>query len=830
MRNVRLALRTLLRTPFVTGVAVLSLALGIGANTAIFSLTDQVLLRPLPVPAPQRLVNLTAPGPIPGSQSTGGQGGMGAVFSYPMFRDLERRQTVLAGLAASRVVDANLAIRGAPLSGYAVLVSGSYFRTLELTPALGRLLGPEDAATVGAGFVAVLGYGLWHGRLGADPAVLGRSITVNGQSMTIVGVAPRGFEGTTFGVNPEIFVPLSMAGKLAGYGGFENRRSYWLYLFGRLKPGVTLADAQSALNGIYRPILSDVEAPLQVGMDAATMALFKAKRISLAPGFAGQSAVHRYARTPLAMLFGITAVVLLIACANIANLLLVRGAGRAREMGMRRALGAGRRHLVAQLLTESVMLALAGGLASLPVASLTLGLLASLLPSWASSTLRFTLQPGMLAFAAALAVGTGLLFGLFPAWHNTRADPMSAIRATAGHIAGHRGASRFRSSLMAAQVAMATGLLMVAGLFLKSLLNVSRVDLGVHVQHVVTFSISPQRSGYDPARSRALFDQIEEQLASLPGVTGVTSAAVGLLQGHNWASDVSVEGFRGTPPDGPWSYLNEVGAGYFRTMGVPVLAGRGFTPADVLGAPRVAVVNQAFAKKFDLGGDPVHRYMSFWGSDSLNVEIVGLVKDATYSSVRQQDLPLFFIPWRQDRLIGTMSFYVRGSVPPEQQLTAIPALLERLAPSVPLDDIKTMPQQVRESMFLDRLIGILSTLFAALATLLAAVGLYGVVSYIVQQRTPEIGVRVALGADASGVRALVLRQVGVLCATGGALGVGAALGLGRVLQSLLYGLRGDDPLVLVLSLVALGAVALAAIYVPVRRATHVDPVQALRSE
>lgn len=829
MRNVRLAFRTLLRTPFVTGVAVLSLALGIGANTAIFSLTDQVLLRPLPVPQPQRLVNLTAPGPIGGSMSTSGQGGTDALFSYPMFKDLERRQSVLSGLAAHRVVEANLDVRGETLSGHAALVSGSYFRTLGLSPALGRLFGPEDDATIGADFVAVLSYGFWHARLGADSSILGRTIAVGGQSLVIVGVAPRGFEGTSFPVSPQVFVPLSMSGKLAGFGGFEDRRAYWLYLFGRLKPGVTPRQAQSALNGIYRPILSDVEAPLQVGWDAPTLATFTAKQISLSPGFRGQSDVHRYAKTPLVMLLGVTAVVLLIACANIANLLLARGAGRAKEMGMRRALGAARRHLVAQLLTESVILALAGGAASLPVASFTLALLASLLPAEVSGSLQFTLQPAPVAFAAILAVATGLLFGLFPAVHGSHADPMSAIRASTGQLAGHRGATRFRSALMTAQIALATGLLILAGLFLKSLVNVAHVDLGVQVNHVVTFAISPSRSGYEAARSRVLFDQVEEQLAGLPGVSGVTSSAVGLLKGNSWASDVSMQG-AGKSPDGNWSYVNEVGAGYFRMLGVPVLAGREFAASDALGSARVAVVNQAFARKFQLGDNAIHRYMSFWGSDSLNVEIVGLVPDAAYSSVRQPDQPLFFIPWRQDRLIGVMTFYVRSTVAPEQQLKAIPALMGKLAPGVPLDDIKTMREQVRENVFLDRLIGILSTAFAALATLLAAVGLYGVVAYTVERRTPEIGVRIALGADAWTVRTLVLRQVGILFAIGGALGIGAALGVGRILQSLLFGLHGNDPLVLVSSVAGLGVVAFSAIYVPMRRATRVDPIRALRYE
>jgi predicted permease len=830
MRNVKLAFRTLFHTPFVTTIAVLSLALGIGANAAIYSLTDQVLLKSLPVPEPQRLVNLTAPGPNPGMQSCNQAGSCRDVFSYPMFRDLERRQSVLTGLAAHRTFGANFAVRGEPFSGEAELVSGSYFHTLGLTPVLGRLIGPDDDATIGSEFVAVLSYSLWRGRFGADPRVLGQSIVVNGQTMTIIGVAPRDFDGTTLGSRPVVFVPLVMSGKLGSFNRFENRRAYWLYLFGRLKPGVTIAGAKSALDGIYRPIINDIEAPLQEGMSEATMARFKAKEIAVLPGYRGQSSIHREAKTPLTMLFGVTAVVLLIACANIANLLLARGAGRAQEMGVRLALGAGRRHLMAQLLTESVILALMGGVASIAVAGLTLKLLTSLLPSDASTILTLTLQPSVVAFAAVLAIGTGLLFGLFPALHNTRSELVGSIRSNTGQIATHRGAARFRSALVTVQIALASGLLICAGLFLKSLVNVSHVDLGVHVDDVVTFAISPRRSGYDTTRSGLLFQRVEEELAQLPGVTGVTSSMVPLLAGSNWGTDVYVEGFKTGPDIDNNSRFNEVGAGYFHTLDIPVLAGREFTLSDVTGTPQVAIVNQAFAKKFHLGNDVVHKFMSYRSPDSLNVEIVGLVQNAKYSDVKDSVPPLFFIPWRQDGAIGSLHFYVRTALPPGQQMHTIPALLKRMAPTVPLDVIRTMPQQIRDNVTIDRLVSILSAVFATLATILAAVGLYGVLAYSVQQRTREIGVRMALGADAWKVRRLVVRQMGTMIAIGGVIGIAAALGLGRVLQSLLYGLQGHDPVVFVLSLMVLAAVAAGASYVPVLRASRVDPVQALRYE
>ena len=395
MRHIKLAFRTLFKTPFVTAVAVISLALGIGANAAIFSLFDQILLRSLPVPAPGRLVNLSAPGPKPGSQSCGQAGDCDDVFSYSMFRDLERTQTVLSGLAAHVEFGANLSYRDAPMSGQGVYVSGSYFPTLGLRPALGRLLTPNDDASVGTNFVTVLSFDYWQSHFGSDRSMVGQTILVNGQSLTIVGVAPRGFEGTTLGVRPLVFVPLTMRGLLSiGFRGFDNRRSYWAYLFGRLKPGVSLDQASAGLNALYHPILTDVEAPLQKGMSDQTMARFKARQIVVTPGWRGQSSMHREAKTPLFMLFSVTGIVLLIACANIANLLLVRGAGRAMEMGVRLALGASRRQLLAQLLTESVILASLGGLASLVVAKWTLDAISALLPADAGQTLQFTAAAG----------------------------------------------------------------------------------------------------------------------------------------------------------------------------------------------------------------------------------------------------------------------------------------------------------------------------------------------------------------------------------------------------------------------------------------------------
>lgn len=830
MRNVKLALRTLLNTPFVTTIAILSLALGIGANAAIFSMFDQLLLRPLPVPEPEQLVNLSAPGPTPGSTSCNQAGSCEIIFSYPMFRDLEKKQTVLTGIAAHRLFGVSLAVNNVPSTGEGVYVSGSYFPVLGVQPALGRLIGPADDEVIGANFVTVISHAFWSERFGQSPDVLGKTLVINGQSMTIIGVAPRGFDGTTLASRPQVYVPISMRGAFSSteYRGFENRREYWIYLFGRLKPGVSMTQAKAQLDGVLRPILAEVEAPLQQGMSDATMARFKAKQMVVEPGARGQSSVHEEARTPLWMLFGITGVVLLIACANIANLLLARGAGRATEMGVRLAIGAGRRHLLAQLLTESVVLSLAGGLVSLLVAKWTLTFIAGLLPPEAAQSLGFRLQSSVILFAAVLSVLTGLLFGMFPALHSTRADLISAIRAGAGQIAGVRAAARFRAALVTVQISLAVALLISAGLFLKSLANVSKVDVGVKVDDVVTFAISPLRSGYDTTRAAVLFGRIEEELAATPGVTGVTSALVPLLAGSNWGTDVRVQGFQSGPDIDSNSRLNEVGAGYFSMLGVPILSGREFTIADSRDGARVAVVNEMFARKFGLGRDAVGKFMSSSGDDSLDIQIVGLVKDSKYSDVKDEVPPLFFTPWRQDTRTGNMNYYVRTALPPAQMLATIKSVMQRVDPALPLEDLKTMPQQIRENIFMDRMISILSAAFAVLATLLAGIGLYGVLAYTVAQRTREIGVRMAIGADSWRVKSLVLRQVGTMTLIGASLGVAAAYALGKAAQSLLFGLQGHDPMVFAMAVLLLGLVALLAGYVPARRAAKVDPMNALR--
>ena len=828
MRNVKLAVRMLLKTPFVSTIAVLSLALGIGANAAIFSMFDQLLRRPLDVREPNRLVNLAAPGPMPGSNSCNQAGDCDEVFSYAMFRDLERAQTQFTGIAAHRLTGISIGLREEPMTGEAEMVSGSYFPVLGLNAAKGRLLIPDDDRVVGGSFVAVVSHRFWVNKLGEDPAVVGKPIIINGKTFTIVGVAPEGFHGTTVGTRPIVYVPISMRGELERFTRWEDRRAYWIYLFARLKPGVDMEAASRGLNAVYRPILNEVEAPLQKEMSEKTMQAFRQKQVVLTPGSRGQSSIHTEAKTPILLLFSVTGIVLLIACANIANLLLARGAGRATEMGVRLALGGTRRNLVTQLLTESVMLAVVGGIASLFVAHWTLRAILALLPPDALETMPFSISTPVIVFSALLSMATGVLFGLFPALHSTRADLISGIRAGAGQIAGGRAAARFRFGLVTTQIALSMGLLIMSTLFLRSLVNVSRVDLGLQVDQIATFGIVPRRAGYDSVRSAVLFDRVEQELASTAGVAGVTDAMVPLFGGSNWGTGVHVQGFTCAPDVDCESRYNQIGAEYFRTLGVRLVAGREFTTADRLGSQRVAIVNEAFARKFGLGRDAVGKFMGDDDNDSLNVQIVGVVPNVKYSDVKDSVPPVFYRPWRQDANAGHLHYYVKSSLPPAQMLGTLRATMKRIDPNLPVEELKTMPQQVRENIFLDRMISTLSSAFALLATLLAAVGLYGVLSYSVTQRTREIGVRMALGADARRVGALVMRQMAGMLLIGGIIGIAGALALGGAARSLLYRLAAHDPAAVAIAIALLVCVTVAAAFIPARRAALVNPMSALR--
>jgi predicted permease len=828
------ALRALMKAPSVTITATLSLALGIGATAAIYSLFDQMILRSLPVKDPGTLVNLVAPGPKPGGNSCNQAGDCDNVFSYPMFRDLEREQSVFTGVAAHRSFGANLAYQGQTLIGDAMLVSGSYFQVLGMRPALGRLIDPGDDEKLGESPVVVLSHDFWRLRFNESPAVLNEKLMVNGQPLTIVGVAAEGFAGTTLGIKPLVFVPITLRGQMnPGFAQFENRRNYWAYLFARLKQGVSTAQAQTALNVPYHNIINEVEVPLQANMSEQTMQRFKARQILVQEGARGQSNIQKEAKQPLLLLLAVTGFVLLIACANVANLLLARSAARAGEIAVRLSIGASRFQLIRQLMTEALLLAGLGGFFGVVVSRLTLSFIQALMPPDVASDMQFVIDGRAKFFAAGLTIATGFIFGLFPALHSTRPDLLGILKGVTGQPAGARSASRFRYSLATVQIALSMMLLIAAGLFTKSLYNVSHVDLGMKVDNIVTFGISPSLSGYKAPQSRTLFERVAAELSAMPGVTAVSAGMVPLLAGDNWGDGVSVQGFEAGPDTDVGSRYNYISPGYFRLLGVPLISGREFTANDTLGTPKVAIVNEQFAKKFNLGREAVGKRMRLnrpGPNKELDIEIVGLITNLKYSEVKQDFPPVFYLPHLQNADIGFLTFYVRTSLDTEQLLKTITPAIARLDPNLPVGSLRTLPQQVRENVFQDRVISILSASFAGLATILAAIGLYGVLAYTVSQRTREFGLRMALGAQPGLVRYMILKQVGIMTLIGGTVGLAAGLGLGRLSKSMLFEVQGYDTNVTVIAAILLAVVAIGAGSIPAYRASNVDPMKALRYE
>lgn len=830
MHNLRYALRQLGIRPGFSATVVLMLALGIGATTAIFSVFHQVLLQPLPVYEPGRLVNLGAPGPKPGSRSCGFAGGCDLVFSYPMLRDLQYRQDVFTGIAGHRGFEANLSHEGDTATGIGMLVSGSYFDVLGLAPALGRLIGTQDEPQIGESAVAVLSHAYWRERFGGDRNVIGSRINVNGQDLTIIGVAPTGFSGTSPGIRPQVFVPLTLRWLMEPTrpSDYEDRTAYWVYLFARLQPAVSIAQASAGINTLYRGILREVEAPLN-SMPAAAMDRFLTKEITVEPGARGQSEIPANARQPFILLLGVTALVLAIVCVNVANLLLVRGLSRAGEMAIRASIGATRGRLLSQLLTEALLLALLGGVAGLPVAVVTLAFIEATVPAQLAAGLVIELSPIAVWFAFLVTLLTALLFAVVPALRTARTDPGRIVKDRASSSGAGKSTVRLRSLLVTVQVAFSMILLVLAGLFAESLMNLARVDLGLAEDSLLTFTVAPRRNGYEAEQVAGTVDRIEQALAGQPGVVGATSARIALISDRTWGASLNVEGFDAGPGADINAFLNAVSPSFFQTLSIPLLRGRLFSAADTLDSPQVAIVNESFVRKFDLGDDAIGRRIAPDGRPlETGREIVGVVADAKYNVVRGDIPAQYFLPRSQLNDLDAATFYVRTDADPDAIMRMIPGTVSAVDPDLPVSGLMTMTKQVQDSIFLDRLVALLSAIFAGLATLLAAVGLYGVLAYNVAQRTREMGLRLALGARPENLSALVFKQICVVAAIGGAIGLVGAVALGRAAESLLYGLTGYDPLVLIGSLITLSVVVFGASYLPARRAAGITPMEALR--
>jgi predicted permease len=831
--TLRDALRPLLRRKAVTGLIVVMLALGVGVNTGIFSFFHQVLLAELPIAQPDQLHALASPGPRQGANSTDGTGGDPFVFSYSMWQDLQAIDAPHQGLAGFRNFGANLGFEGQTASATGGFVTPNYFEVLDLVPALGRLFRPGEYTEVGEGAVVVLSHGYWRRELGGDRNVVGRTLVVNGRSMEIIGVAPRGFVGVNRFNPVDLFVPITMVGELSRMSWqIEPRNNYWIYLIMRLPSDVAPEQVVAMLEPRYRTILRERDAPLLAEVSDSWRERFLARGLELHPVPGGMWRGYDVARTPLTLLLAVTGLVLLVACVNIANLLLAMAISDRGETAVRMALGAGRRKIVIRQLLQLGCLALFGALACVPVAIATLHLVLSLIPDASNSPLSATLEWRMLATGIAVSLGAMLLAGAAPLLQSLGSRPIAAIREQAGRSGGSRLSSRLRTTLVTGQIALALTLLVVSGLFIQSLFNVARVDLGMNIDRVVAFSISPAQNGYPDERSAALFDALEQRLNELPGVESATVSRVPLLTDSNWGNNVSVEGFDASPDTDTRSNFNVVGPRFFQTLSIPLLAGRTFTVQDTQGRPRVAIVNRAFAEKFDMGEAVVGKRMArATGSGvELDIEIVGLVADARYSTIKDDPPPQFFLPISQMGGPGSAMLYARTKADPETVIGSIPPLVAELDPNLPVEGLTTLEQVSRQTITIERLMGTLASLFAGLATLLAAAGLFGVLNFSMAQRSSELGLRAALGASPVALRRMMLRNALLMAVIGTAIGTALALLLGRLSAGLLYGISPVEPLILVSATLLLLSVVLVAGWLPARRAASVQPVQALRYE
>ena len=833
-QDIRYAARSLARRPLVTAVTVLSLALGIGVNSALFSVFDHLLLRSLAVASPEQLVLITSPGPRPGGTSTSGAGRNEAVFSYPLFRDLERLTNVgLSSIVAHRDFSANLAYRGQTQHGQGLIVSGAYFTTLGLIPAAGRLLTPDDDRVPDGQPVAVLSHAYWTSRFGAHPGVVGDTLYINGQPMTIVGVAPDGFTGTTAMESPQVFTPLTMSDRLSATPERESRRNHWLYVFARLSPGVSREQAESRLNVPFTALIRDVEYPLMRGGLASDRqrADFQARRLFVRDGSRPRNADSGRLQMFAIVLFAVTGFVLLIACANVANLLLARAIDRSTEIALRLSMGASSVRLMRLLLTEACLLGGLGGVAAVAVSKATLGWLVTLVPIDDRATIPFVVDGRVLLFTLLLGLVTGLGFGLLPALYGTRRTVADAIHSGAPRASTSGAAMRMRTTLATSQIALATALLATAGLFIVSLFNISRVELGIKTEGLMSFRISPFLNGYTNDQTRALLDQVEDGVKALPGVSSVGESTIVLLGNDGWRQNVAVEGFNPGPDDDVQTNSAFIGANYFTTIGVPLLAGRDFTRSDAGPSSKVAIVNEAFARKFRLDSRVVgsHLALGRGPKKTLDIEIVGLVRDARHTAVRENNPPQMFLPYRQN-MIGSITFYVRSTLDAAQIVPAIATVVARADRNLPVEDVRTMREQVWNSVTADRVLATLSSSFAGLATILAAIGLYAMLAHIVARRVREMGIRIALGARGVDVQRLVFAHVGRITLVGGVVGAALALGLGRLGRSALFGLGGSEPAIVGAAVLLVVVVAFAAGLAPARRAALVNPVDALRAE
>ena len=829
-QDISYGLRQFRKSPLFAVSAILTLALGIGANTAIFTLIDQLILRLLPVRDPQAIVALIGKGEYYGSN-------MGEnTLSYPMYQTIRDRNQVFSNMMCRRSTRMIAAIEneGQVLSGE--LVSGNYFPLLGIQPVAGRLIDANDDLSSGASPVVVLSYSCWQSRFAGDRAVVGRRILVNNYPLTIIGIAQPGFSGLEPGLPTQLFVPVTMTPQVfptMDFAQMFDSRLRWLNVYGRLKAGITREGAKAALQPLFHQILErEVREPAFGRATPYIRAHFLRMWMDVLPGGQGNRELRRRYEKPLALLMGVTGFVLLIASANLASLLAARAAGRQREIAIRLAIGSSRARIIRQLLTESVLLGVIGGLAGLVLAVAMVKGLLTFLPDNASGYL-ISSSPDfrMLSFAFALSLFTGILLGSAPALQAAYPNLAETLKSTASNVSGGSGQILFRKLLVAAQITLSLLLLIGSGLFVRSLGNLRSVNPGFETRSLSQFDVDLNPVGYDQWRARTFFDTLESRLRALPGVETVGYADNAVLAGSDWESGITVAGHESKPGDNRLSYINRVSGGYFETLGIHLLSGRVFNRSDTVDTPKVVVVNESFARYY-FGERSAIGHRIGRGADPntpTDMEIVGVVNDTRYEDLRQKAPRQVYLCAGQGRPFGH-TVYVKAKGDAHTVLASARRTVHEIEPRVPIMNIKTVERQVEESLSTERMITSLSTGFGLLATGLSILGLYGVMAYVVARRAREIGIRVALGALFGNVVWLVMREVLLLVATGIALSVPLALALGHFVQSELFGIQPTDPSTIAFAVFLLSTVALIAGFVPARRAAASDPLTILRYE
>ena len=826
VRDLAFGVRMLRRAPVFTCVAVLSLAIGIGANSAFFSLADQMLIRALPVPEPERLVFVTWKGQFIGGSSRGR-----GTFSYPAFSELQAaRQDVFTGIAARRQEPVDVSTGGPAQRATAELVSGNYFQVLRVGTVIGRPIGPEhDSLPDGSPYV-VLSYGFWQRQFGGKPEILDRIIHVNGHPLTVIGVAEPSFPGLETLQPTDVFLPLVMKTVVTpAWDDRERRDSVWLTLVARLNPGIEPERAQNALLPAFRESLQhDIEAVRgQRGADFASRYM----KNTLALSNAARGLNREFFRTPIYVLCSMVGVLLLIACVNVASLLITRAANRRKEIAIRLSLGASRGRLARLLATEALVIGVIAGAVGLLLSIWIMDVLISIMPGSDFSRIFDSTPDWRVAgFTAALSLITSLLFGVAPSIQAARADANSTLKEESTSSSMTVGQARFRKTLVCAQVALSLALLTGAALFSSSLARLMSVDSGIAADQLLAFTIDPSLHRYSPERAHRLALDLQAKLKAIPGVASASGITSRLLRNDSWQNTIQVEGHRPAPNESMQAGWNEMLPDFFATSGIALIAGREFTERDAVGAPKVAIVNETFAKRFCGGGNCIGRRYGYYGAPALDIEIVGLVKDIRHNSLTDTPMPYTFTPALQNPKPNRLHFYLRAAGRPEALENDARKAVHAMDPMIPVVDIRTTRADIEQTHFTNRFFAFLSTAFAAVATLLACIGLYGVTAYTVSRRTQEFGVRVALGASRAEIVRLVAGELGRLTAMGILAGIVAAVVLGKLLESRLYQMKGNDPFVLAICAVLMATAAAAAAWFPTRRALQTDPVRALRYE